>query len=502
MRYFFKPRDVPHALPGIVAALGLALMAMTSSGIAAEDGAEAKPTPPAADTAGRPINPTSPGVAAEDAAAPKPAPPAVKNASPPINPASSGTAAKDGLKPASKATSKGKSKVRAKSVAGTAAIDAESLLAAQLRLGSNLVEKLASNRAAQANVIVSPASLAMVFSFLDMGAGDQMRAAIHRTLGFGDAQEAIKRDIEGVRSIATSTLRRGREGGPLALANIIVFDPASQPYQPALHRLQAAGAEVSVEDLSKPQTIARINNWVKERTGGLIPAVIEDAPQDPGLVAVNALYFKDRWKSPFDPAGTRDQKFHISLNQSIDVPMMRSEGRFAFRQDSKFVAVELSYASEDYQLVIVTSKDAPLGVNEFAGAVGWLGGQGFEMTAGEVAMPRFSASGSEDLLPAVDALGLGSARKAAGALKGFTATTQTISRVVQKTELRVNEEGTEAAAATAVTTMRSAMASPAQYVKMIVDKPFVFALRDKQAGLVLLLGYVAKPAAMTEPTAR
>jgi serine protease inhibitor len=377
-------------------------------------------------------------------------------------------------------------------------IDPSALLGAQLRLGRELVDKLASGKSPQANVVVSPASLAMVLAFLDMGASDQMRLAIHRALGFGDAKQTAKRDIDGTRLIATEMLRRDRAEGPLVLADIIVFDPASQPHQAAIRQLQAAGAKVSIEDLSKPETIARLNDQVKDLTRGLIPTVLDDAPEDAGLVAINALYFKDRWKAPFDPAETHDKKFYMPGGAPMDVPMMLSEGHFAFRQNSNFVAVELSYATDDYKLVIATSKEAPLDVRGFAEVTGWLSGQEFQMQEGEVAMPRFSASGSEDLLPAVDALGLGTARKAHDALKGFTATSQTISRVVQKTELRINEEGTEAAAATAVTTTRSAMASPAQYVKMIVDKPFMFALRDGRTGLVLLQGYVAKPAAMTE----
>jgi serpin B len=114
-------------------------------------------------------------------------------------------------------------------------------------------------------------------------------------------------------------------------------------------------------------------------------------------------------------------------------------------------------------------------------------------------MPRFSASGNEDLLATLDALGLEAARKAPDALKGLAAASQSISKVVQKTELRINEEGTEAAAATAVVATRSAATAPDQYVKMVVDKPFVFALRDKPTGLVLLQGYVGEPAAAPNP---
>ncbi|CAN7725090.1 serpin family protein [Bradyrhizobium sp. LjRoot220] len=454
MRHFLGLCGFPGAFAGFAAAL---VMATMSAAVAAEDGVAAKPETVTAKPDGAAAKPD--GVTAKpDGVAAKSAPPAAT-------------------------APQGSSK------------DDPALLGAQLRLGHNLVDKLASGRKAeQPNVIVSPASLAMVFAVLDMGADEQMRAAIRKTLGFRVARGAAKGDLEGLRALATVVLKRAHEAGPLALANMVVFDPASKPYPQALQELTAAGAEASVEDLSKPETISRINDWVKAQTRGLIPAVIEETPQEAGLVAVNALYFKDRWKQPFDPSATRDEKFQVSQGQSINVPMMHSEGRFAFRQDGKFVAAALSYASGDYELVVLTSKDAPLGANEFAGVASWLGGgQDFAMSNGEIALPRFSASGAEELLPVIDALGLAKARKAPGALKGFTATAQTIARVVQKTELRVNEEGTEAAAATAVTTLRSA--APRQYVKMVVDKPFMFALRDKRAGLVLLQGYVAKPAA-------
>jgi serpin B len=347
-------------------------------------------------------------------------------------------------------------------------------------------------------VIVSPASLAMVFSMLDLGADDQMRTAIRKTLGFRAAKGVPKGELENLRAIANSVQEQARDSGPLALANMIVFETASKAYPEAIQKLKTAGADVQEEDLSRPESIARINAWVKEKTRGLIPSVIEQTPQEAGLVAVNAIYFKDRWKQPFDPAATRNEKFHIARDQSKDVPMMHSEGRMAFRQNNKFIAAALSYASSDYELVVLTSKDEPVGVNEFAEVVGWLGGQGFDMSEGEISLPRFSASGREDLLPAIDELGLGKARRAAGALGGFSATSQVISRVVQIAELRVNEEGTEAAAATAVTTLRSA--TPRQFVKMIVDKPFVFTLRDRRTGLVLLQGYVAKPATAAETT--
>ena len=95
------------------------------------------------------------------------------------------------------------------------------------------------------------------------------------------------------------------------------------------------------------------------------------------------------------------------------------------------------------------------------------------------------------MLPPLDAFGLKAARGTADALEGFSDEPLQIARIVQKVELRVNEEGTEGAAATAVLTTRG-LGTP-DHIQMIVDKPFVFALRDEKTGLILFMGYVGAP---------
>jgi len=109
---------------------------------------------------------------------------------------------------------------------------------------------------------------------------------------------------------------------------------------------------------------------------------------------------------------------------------------------------------------------------------------------GELALPRFDLSSQEELTAVVDGLGLRAARLSPGALAGFSPDRGTISRLVQRIELRVEEEGTEAAAATAAIVERG---GTEQYVRMVVDKPFIFALRDTRRGLVLVAGYVGRP---------
>ena len=239
-------------------------------------------------------------------------------------------------------------------------------------------------------------------------------------------------------------------------------------------------------------TVGVPSAWVRQRTRELIPSIIDEAPEEIGLVAINALYFKDRWKTPFDLARTQPEPFQTASGKPVDVKMMHSPvAKFGFRQDDRFIAAELGYANDAFKLVVVTTKSTAGRVAEFAAVAGWLGGQEFAMSNGEIGMPKLSLTAAEEMLRPLDALGLRIARQMPDALSGFSAMSLMITRVVQKLDLRLNEEGTEAAAATAVVTTRSL--GTMGHIRMIIDKPFMFALRDQKTGLILFMGYVNVP---------
>jgi len=175
--------------------------------------------------------------------------------------------------------------------------------------------------------------------------------------------------------------------------------------------------------------------------------------------------------------------------------MMRlGQATRAFRlerhHERNFVAADLPFADERFSLVVVTTPDRPASAKEFAPVAGWLSGAGFTPRSGDLALPRFSASGREDLMPTLDALGLDKARHAATALRGF-APGAMLSEVIQRARIDVDEEGAEAAAATAV--MASRVLENDAAIHMVVDKPFLYALRDSATGLILVAGYVGQP---------
>ena len=368
-------------------------------------------------------------------------------------------------------------------------LDAAYLNQAQSKLGFRLIARMGQQTNGNGNLVTSPASLATVLALLDLGANPEMHSALLKTLAFEQASNGESTSKLAALRASAKVVQTGA-GGPLTSANAIVFDRKAAPYPRIIPELTQAGAQVTVEPLDDPATIERINVWVKEQTAGLIPSIIDKAPREGGLVALNALHFKDRWKEAFDPSLTRTARFHGMAGNGIEVPMMQKEGKLQFREDDAFVAVDLPYAADRFRLVVITTRDKPARAGAFRPVADWLTGDGFEQRPGELSLPRFALTSSADLLHALDALGLHPARASPGALAGLSPAPMNIAQVLQRTEIRVDEAGTEAAAATAVMTTR---AVATDFVKMTVDKPFMFALRDAQSGLVLLTGYVDNP---------
>jgi serpin B len=382
--------------------------------------------------------------------------------------------------------------------------DAARRLAAQNRLAYRLLERLQKERSAGDNIVVSPASVAMALSLLELGADDKLRAAIAQTLGYESAARPARasagkkpaagkaaEDLKGLLQIIIDLEREKDMQGVLALANAIIFDPDAAPTDLAVRGLRDTGAKVAVEKLASEDTLKAINDWVSEKTNGLIPTILEAPPRNSGLVALNALYFKDKWKFPFEVSSTKQGAFH-GIAGDLELPMMNM-GRHLHRVQSNenFVGIELPYVHERFAMVLVTTRDKPARAGEFDKVSSWLSGEGFAPAPVALTMPRFQLSGQAELLAPLDAMGLKAGRGAANALPGFSSAQQKISQITQKTYLQVDEAGTEAAAATAVLTARSA----ARPDKISIDKPFLFALRDRVSGLILMAGYVGSPTA-------
>jgi serine protease inhibitor len=366
---------------------------------------------------------------------------------------------------------------------------AERTLAAQARLTTTLVQGL--QPMGKENAVLSPAGVAAVFALLDLGTSDGFRDAAHNVLGY-DRGRAAAADFEDLRDqLASVDHLNGNSGGTFTFANAAVFDPKLNANPDVIARMRQAKAEVSVLPLADRTTVNAINDWVARKTNNLIPQIVNDNIADAGLIALNALYFKDDWAVSFNKAQTQLAAFRDSGGGVTDVPMMHGTMNMPFRAAGRFAAVDLRYKSGRFSLTLVTTRDTPATFAEFSGVTNWLSGDEFELSSVNVAMPRFTLRQSMDLLPALDAVGLANARHDRAAFAPITRNPLDISAILQKVYVGINEQGTEAAAATSVM-VRAASIAPTRVDAIALDKPFIFALRDNATGLILLSGYIGK----------
>jgi serpin B len=361
--------------------------------------------------------------------------------------------------------------------------------AAQQRLSWRVIQALSKDGG---TVVVSPASIAAAFSTISAGASGDLVQAISGVLGFAAPIEAPA----ALAAVADALDRAQDQVGGLSMARALVLDPSLKPSDSTRSALQAANVEMINETFDKQETLTRINDWVAAKTKGNIPTLLDEVPRQTGLVALDALHFKDQWKRQFDAALTSARPFHLTGGHERTVPMMVSpEGSWRFRKDEQFIAVDLPYQSDRFSLTVITGRAEPLSASRFDEIVSWLDGDGFEELNGQVQLPKFALSASHELLGVFDAMGLAPSRFQQHALSGFSEQELAISKVVQRVKLGIDEDGTEAAAATGIVTSRSV--ASADYVQMIVDRPFIFSLRDAKSGLILLSGYVAEVAVGT-----
>ncbi len=313
---------------------------------------------------------------------------------------------------------------------------------------------------------------------------------------------------------AVSALLRDLAAGELTLrAPNTVWLQSGLPLEPGFTAALAAAAAVALRDAdfrrAADQARRELNQFIAEQTEGKISDLLSPGVIDPDtrLVLASAVYLKAAWAHPFRPSATQDAPFHPDPGTLVTVPTMRVRARLRYLRGDGFQAVELPYADARLGMVIVLPDGSPgPGPGDPAGDgpgtvahPGPLGGllAGLAPRQVTLALPRFRVTSGFGLRPVLAALGMPLAFSPEADFSGITAAQRLrIDEVVHKAYIDVNEEGTEAAAATAVVMTASArIMDPEPPVEMVVDRPFLFAITDPQTGLPLFLGRVTDPAA-------
>jgi serpin B len=259
-------------------------------------------------------------------------------------------------------------------------------------------------------------------------------------------------------------------------------------------------AQLSYADFKAAYEAARqeINAWVERQTNDKIKELLKPGVLDAltRLVLVNAIYFKGLWASQFEEKATEDAPFWVKPDTSVDVPMMFQEEEFGYTEAEDLQIIALPYEGNDLSMIILLPKEVSgLGQLERSLTWGdldsWLAS--LEMVKLRVYLPRFKITSEFGLAQTLRLMGMLDAFDPNRAdFSGMDGTRMLfISAVVHKAFVDVNEEGTEAAAATGVVLGLTSVAIPPPVFR--ADHPFLFLIRDNRSGSILFTGRLADP---------
>ena len=354
-------------------------------------------------------------------------------------------------------------------------------------------------REKEGNLFFSPASISTALAMTSAGAKgmteEQMAEVLHLNLPEPRRHEATGR--------LSQLLNAEEKGYQLRMANRL-WGQKTYPFREAFLDVTRAqyGAELASLDFAQTEEARKtINAWVEKQTAGkivdLIPAGVLD--EMTRLVLTNAIYFKGKWSDEFKKERTEDAAFYLTKSREVTVPMMHQTRKFLYAETKDGQVLRLPYAGDDLSMIVLLPREvdglAALEKSLDADAFdGWTS----KLRAREVRvfLPRFKMTAEFQLADALKALGMTLAFSNEADFSGIsTVEGLNISAVIHKAFVDVNEEGTEAAAATAVVIAPTAapVDDPQEPAVFRADHPFVFVIRDNRTGAVLFAGRVTNP---------
>lgn len=365
---------------------------------------------------------------------------------------------------------------------------------------SRFAFKLLSQMNSQApgnNVFFSPAGISWCLSMVWNGAQGKTREEMTSALQFnGLAPEEINRSYMDWRN----SWGKPDANVTLQIANSI-WARRGLGFRPEFLQINQRffQAEVSELNFSDPGSVNTINGWVKSKTNGKIERIIDSIDSSSAMFLINAIYFNGKWTRRFDSAKTTQDLFTTAASAKKRLPMMHQHGTFKYFEQPEFQAISLPYGDGRLSLYLFLPAQK-ISLAQFHQSLtfdnwkDWM--QHFEDMEGDIALPRFQITYEATINDALKALGMQSAFSPDQADLGAmlqSSRNAYISKVKHKAFVDLNEQGTEAAAATSTEIQVVSMPVPSRTFHMVVDRPFFFAIRDNSTGALLFMGSIKDP---------
>jgi len=355
------------------------------------------------------------------------------------------------------------------------------------------------------NLFYSPYSISLALAMTYAGARGDTENQMADTLNFLLTQDSLHPAFNGqdidLRSRGEGARGKDGEGFRLNIVNAIWGQKDFEFLSEYLDILaENYGAGLRTLDFVKEPEPSRItiNEWISNQTEGRIEDLIPQGAIDAltRLVLTNAIYFNAAWQYPFDEEATSDGTFNLLNGATVTVPMMNQTESFGYIEGETYQAVELFYDGNELSMVILLPETGRF--EDFEDSLNY---QTVERIISNIhrrqvslQMPKFEFESEFNLKNTLVSMGMPIAFSGDADFSGMTGSKDLfIDEVIHKAFVSSDEAGTEAAAATAVIMKLTAM--PEEPVAVIIDRPFLFLIRDIETDAVLFIGRVLNPEA-------
>lgn len=370
------------------------------------------------------------------------------------------------------------------------------IISANNQLGFDLLPNARANK--DGNKFISPTSLLMALSMVYNGADGVTKKEMAKVF---HAEGIEVKQLNKSNASLMSMLQSDSKHSQLHIANSIWLNNHFHFQDDfAQNNGDYYNAKIQQMDPSNPQTPKIINDWVEKSTNGKINKMIGRTDIDPNTVSflINAIYFKGDWMHEFDKKLTENRTFHLDDETSKDMQIMTLIEKVAYIENKDFQAVTLPYAAGKMNMIVfLPSENSSL--EEFEKMItneNWEKWKSeFHEKEGTVLLPKFQVEYKAEWNEALKKLGMTSAfnENEANFTKMIKESSPVwISKIKQKTFINVNEEGSEAAAATLVK-MKTKSAPVAEPFHMDINHPFFMAITDNVTGAILFMGAISNP---------
>ena len=361
------------------------------------------------------------------------------------------------------------------------------------RFGLALLSQLMAIQNDQ-NIVISPFSLDLALGMVYAGCSGASAHELSRVIGFvpqDDSKEVLFPGMKLSSNLPPAITLR--------IANALWCDSSTRLRSTFAARVKDLfHPEIQSGNLETPETMKAINNWVAQATDGRITDLLQQPPKPP-LILIDAVYFKGAWEKPFSVAQDFPSQFHRDIGGPSEVTMMKRSLSAPYLATDDFQAIKLPYDGGALEMVLILPDKA----TDLAALVQRLRDASWKNTltefseaSGSITLPKFKVSYRNSLIAPLTELGIKAIFQPSGDFAPMFEDPHKffVSGLIQQVYIRVDENGSEAAAATEVQIQATAMLRPRLTpFNLVLDRPFLFAIVDDDSGQLLFVGVLRDP---------